>query len=120
MIEREIIKERQNDTDDEVIYYSNSPYSKLAQFVWFIYGLVTAFLVARFILRLMGANSAAAFTDFIYNTTSPLVQPFSNVLSNSAFTTGTIEWAAIIALVIYYLFAWAIVRLFSLATPVTR
>jgi len=95
------------------LYYGSS-------IVWYLLGIVEILLGLRFILRLFGANPAAGFTDFIYQASRPLVDPFFNVMSASRASTGVIEWSTLLAMAIYWLVAWAIVRLFFIARPVSE
>lgn len=96
-----------------------APVYKLTQLVWFLFWLVAVFLLFRFFLRLAGANPVAAFTDFIYDSTDPLVSPFANAILPTRTDTGVAEWSTLLALVVYYLVAWALARLFYLSKPVT-
>lgn len=105
-------------TDDEVDYVST--YSPIARVVWYVLGIINTLLGLRFVLRLFGANPAAAFTDFIYSLTSPLLAPFRNVIRSSAVGTGVIEWSTLLAMAIYWLIAYAIVRLLVVSRPVVR
>ena len=108
-------------------YYSEGsvkPLYRGTQVVWYILGIIEALLGFRFILRLIAANPAAGFTDFIYTVTQPLVQPFNNIVrvarveGNSA--TSVIDWNILIAMAVYWLLAWAIVRLFFMGRPVSE
>lgn len=86
----------------------------LARLIWALLWIVEAILGLRFILRLIAANPAAGFTDFIYRLSRPLVDPFVNVVRNTATgnsTGGVIEWFTLIAMIVYWLAAWAIARL---------
>ena len=48
----------------------------LNELLIFIFSLVEASLVLRFVLKLLGANPAASFVAFIYQNTEPLLAPF--------------------------------------------
>jgi uncharacterized membrane protein len=103
---------------DEPSYVSY--YSPVARFIWTILGIVNALLAIRFVLKLLGANPAAGFTDFIYTLTSPLVSPFAGVIRTTSAGTNTFEWFTILAMVVYWLLAWAIVRLATVNRPMAR
>ncbi len=95
----------------------------IARVVWTLLWIVEVILGLRFVLRLIGANPAAGFTDFVYSLSRPLVDPFLNVVrsSTTGTTTGSVfEWSTLIALVVYWIVAWAIVRLMALANPTDR
>jgi hypothetical protein len=93
-----------------------------SRIVWTILGIVETVLALRFILKLIAANPAAGFTDFIYSASSPLIQPFLNVVRNvrADASGGTFEWNTLIAMLAYWLLAWVIVRLFFLGTNTDR
>jgi hypothetical protein len=103
----------------------NSPTTKPlyrgTQIVWYILGLLEAFLAFRFVLKLLGANSTAGFTSFIYGATKLFVAPFLNVFRISKVEGNVFEWTTILAMLVYWLVAWAIIRLFvmgkSVSTP---
>ncbi|MBI2356045.1 MAG: YggT family protein [Candidatus Doudnabacteria bacterium] len=90
-----------------------------ASVVWYIVGIVDGLLGLRFVLRAVAANPAAGFTDFIYRATAPLTDPFINVIRSSRIESGIIEWSTLLAIAVYWLLAWAIVRLFFIARPVS-
>ncbi len=102
----------------EIIVERETPVNYAARVVWTILWIVQTVLALRFILKLIGANAAAGFTDLIYRASQPLVAPFTNVISNARADAsgGVFEWTTLIAMVIYWLLAWAIVRLFFLST----
>ena len=106
-------------TTDEDVHLASS-YSPIARVIWYVLGIINTLLGLRFVLRLFGANPAAPFTDFIYSLTSPLLAPFRNVIRSSAVGTGIIEWSTLLAMAIYWLIAYALVRLFTMARPVAR
>ena len=119
-----IIETGPNDPDivDETrrdIYYSS--YSPAARFIWTILTIVNGLLALRFLLKLFAANPAAGFTTGIYNLTAPLVNPFINVIRSSRVSgLGIVEWFTILAMIVYWLIAYALVRLFTISRPVAR
>ena len=108
-------------TDEDAALNQYGTYTNpIAQIVWFLLGVINTLLGLRLILRAVGANPAAGFTDFIYTITAPLVDPFVNVIRSARVDTGIIEWYTIVAMIIYSLIAWAIVRLATMARPLAR
>jgi YggT family protein len=99
------------------------PLFRLAQVVSYILWVVEALLVLRFVLRFLGANPSAAFSNFIYDITTPLVAPFAQVFQAQSVEAGAgsniVEWGTLLAMVIYWLVAWAILRLLRMGRPVT-
>ncbi len=101
---------------------STKPIYHGTQIVWYILGIIEALLAFRFVLKLLGANPAAGFTDFIYGVTYIFATPFLAVFRSSQIISGSIfEWTTLLAMVVYWLVAIAIIRLFlmgkSVSTP---
>ena len=81
-----------------------------------ILGIVIALIVIRVILKALAASTAAAFTHFVYNVTGPLVAPFQGIFVTPTTSKGSIfELSSLVAIVVYALIAWAIVRLIDIA-----
>lgn len=83
---------------------------------WFVnvVGIVIlSLIVLRFFFELLGANPNAAFVNFIYSTSGPLVSPFRGIFNQPDLPgAGVIDWAALLALLVYgiilYLIQYAI------------
>ncbi len=101
----------------------NSPTTKPlyrgTQIVWYLVGIIEVLLGFRFILKLMGANSTAGFTNFIYMITKPLTIPFSRVFGVSQIEGSLFEWTTLLAMVVYVLLGWGIIRLFLMGKTVS-
>lgn len=68
----------------------------------FIIALVEIALVFRFLLKLLGANPAASFVSWIYDTTQPLLQPFLFAFPTSTVRGGfTLEFTTLFAIFAY-------------------
>lgn len=86
-----------------------------ARIVYYILGVLEALLGIRLVLKLLGANPKSAFVSFIYTVTGVLLAPFNGIF-RTAVTSGIetksiLEPANIIAMLIYALIAWGIVKL---------
>lgn len=89
--------------------------------VWYLLGILEAFLAFRVVLKVLAANPSAGFTSFIYGFTRPFVTPFISVFNVSKVTQGSVmEWTTILAMLVYYLIAWAIIRLFVMGKPMSN
>jgi hypothetical protein len=64
----------------------------------------------RFLLKLMAANPANAFADFVYTITAPFLWAFEGLTANPSFQGITIEFHDLIAIVVYAMLGWVIVR----------
>jgi YggT family protein len=101
-------------------YHSVRPMYRATQVVWYVAGLIETILALRFVLRLIGANPAAGFVDFIYTLAQPFVAPFNNIVRNASIEGSVFDWNTLIAMAVYWILAWAIVRLFFMGRPVTE
>jgi hypothetical protein len=96
----------------------SSPRSVLAQIIYLIAGIIEALLTLRLILALLGANSANAFAHFIYSVTLPLVAPFFGLFNYQVhYGVVRFEFETVIAMVVYALIAWLLVRLLTIGRP---
>jgi uncharacterized protein YggT (Ycf19 family) len=96
------------------------PLYRATQVVWYILYVFEALLAFRFVLRLLGANGAATFTQIIYALTAPLAEPFRAVFGVSRVAGATFEWTTLLAMFVYWLLAWGIVSLFAMSRPVSQ
>lgn len=96
------------------------PLYRGTQVVWYILGILEALLAFRFVLRLLAANPSAGFTNFIYSVTHPFVEPFMAVFNTTQVARSAFEWTTLLAMVVYWLVAIAIIRLFLIGKPVSR
>ncbi len=93
-----------------------SPAARVGQVIYVILGIIIALIVIRVILKALAANAGAGFTSFIYGLTDPLVAPFQGLFATPHASTGSVfEFSSIVAIVVYALIAWAIVRLIDIA-----
>lgn len=88
---------------------------KLIQAVQLVFGVVMGLIAIRFILLALGANPEAGFADFILGVTDPLVSPFQGLFNDSVSGNNVIEYASIVAFVVYGLVAWMLSKLMWLA-----
>ena len=88
--------------------------NRAALIVWLILGVVEALLLMRVILKALGANPVAGFVQFIYGASAPLVVPFQGIFPTPATARSVFELSALVAIVVYGLIAWGIVRLLAI------
>jgi uncharacterized membrane protein len=84
---------------------------KVSQFIWLLFGGLEALIGIRVILLLIGANPASWFTAFVYQLSGLFLWPFQNIVANPAFGNNVLEITSLIAMIVYPLIGWAIVRL---------
>ncbi len=95
------------------------PLYRATQGVWYLLGLIEALLAFRFVLKFLGANPQAGFTSFIYGITAPFAAPFLNVFRISRVEGSVLEWTTLLAMVVYWLIAFAIIKLLLIGKPVS-
>ena len=94
-----------------------SPAFGIAWVVYVVLGIGVGLLIIRVILKALAAKTGADFTRFIYGITDPLVAPFQGIFATRQAGTGSVfEFSSVVAIVVYALVAWAIVRLAALAS----
>ncbi len=104
---------------DPYVASSTKPLYRGTQVLWYVLGLIEALLAFRFVLKLLGANAGAGFTDFIYSVTYPLAAPFSRVFGISQVQGSVFEWTTLLAMVVYWLVALGILKLLVMSKAVT-
>ncbi len=79
--------------------------------IWFAFGVLEALIGLRVVFRLMGANPQNPFANFVYNSTLLYLAPFANLMPNPSMNGLVLEITSLMAMIIYALVAWGIVRL---------
>lgn len=92
-----------------------------ANAVYVIFGILEALLLFRFVFLLLGANRGSGFVNFIYGITDPFVAPFDGIFgqvsATGTVTASVLDPATIIAIAVYGLIGWVIVRLLAPRPP---
>src|ERR1700687_2747011 len=94
--------------------------SRVIQLVYLVFGLIEGLILIRFVLKALGANASAGFAQFIYGVTAPLVTPFYGLFGTPSAQGSVLEVHSIVALIVYALLAWLIVRLTWILVGETR
>lgn len=84
---------------------------KVSQLVWLLFGILEGLIGIRVILKLIAANPNNWFTFFVYQLTDFFLWPFLTITGAPAFQGHVLEIPAVIAMFVYALLAWIIVRL---------
>ncbi|MDP3956790.1 MAG: YggT family protein [bacterium] len=98
---------------------TTKPLYKGTQIVWYVLALLEALLAFRFVLKLMAANPGAGFTAFIYGITYVFSAPFLAVFPRSQVEGSILEWTTLLAMLVYWLIAFAIIHLFLMSKTVS-
>lgn len=87
----------------------------LENLIYFIFGGISLLIATRVLLKAIGANPDNGFTNFIYNLSHLFIAPFATMVSPIELgTTAVFEIASVLAIIIYLIVAWLLVRLMIL------
>ena len=84
---------------------------RTTRIVWYVFYVLEALLAFRFFLKLFAANPAAGFTDVIYSLSAIPLAPFRFVFSNNAVGSSVFEWSTLLAMAVYWVVVWGLVKL---------
>lgn len=88
--------------------------------IYFFFGIVEVLLLFRIVLMLTGASRGSGFVDMVYNFTGIFVMPFDGIFrsffSKGIETTSILEPGTIVAIIVYPLLAFGIVKLLRLVS----
>ncbi|OGG87701.1 hypothetical protein A2592_01010 [Candidatus Kaiserbacteria bacterium RIFOXYD1_FULL_42_15] len=90
---------------------------KTTRVIWYVFYVLEALLLFRFILKLLGANAAAGFTNFIYSLSYVPLAPFRLVFGTNSVGGSTLEWSTLLAMLVYWVVAWGIIKLVVMNRP---
>ncbi|HLD11316.1 MAG TPA: YggT family protein [Patescibacteria group bacterium] len=83
--------------------------------VYFFFGALEILLAFRLVLKLTGASIASAFVGLIYGLTGMFILPFEGIFrrgySQGVETTSVLEPSTLVAIIVYAILAWGIVKL---------
>ena len=105
----------------ETSYNSSStkPLYRGTQIVWYILGIIEILLLFRFVLKLLGANPVAGFSNFIYGVTYVFTAPFLSVFRISQVAGNVFEWTTLLSMLVYWIVAVGIIQLFLMGKTVS-
>lgn len=78
-----------------------------------IFYVIELLLLARFLLKLFAANTAAPFVQWVYSNSAVLVAPFQNIFPNFRLGGFLIDIPTLIALIVYILIGRLIIYILS-------
>jgi hypothetical protein len=89
---------------------------RAAAIVGFLVGVVDILIAARFLGKLLGASTQAAFVSFINTVSGPLVAPFQGIFGNGGSKTNSFETADLVAIAAYAVIGWGLAMLIRIVT----
>lgn len=95
-----------------IVRETNEPGTYTAySIIFYVLDVIEVILGLRLIFKLLAANPNNGFTNFLYTLSAPLVAPFAGIFRTPVVAGAVLEWSTIVAMVIYALLAWLVVRL---------
>ncbi len=104
---------------DSSVSPRTKPLYRGTQIVWYILGTLEVLLAFRFLLKLFAANPNAGFSSFIYGLSYIFAAPFLNVFKMSRVEGSIFEWTTLLAMIVYWIIALGIIRLFLMGKDVS-
>lgn len=88
--------------------------------IYYFFGFVEILLAFRLIFKLAGASTASGFVRIIYTITSIFTMPFEGIfrrgIASGMETVSVFEPATVVAILVYVLLAWGIVKLVRISS----
>jgi len=89
----------------------------LTKVIYGAFGLAELFLGLRFILKLFGANAGNEFVNWVYETSSAILDPFRGIFPTQVFkSTFVVEFSTLFAIIIYAIIAMLFIYVIELIT----
>ncbi|OGC36526.1 hypothetical protein A2436_01015 [candidate division WS6 bacterium RIFOXYC1_FULL_33_9] len=92
-----------------------SGFQTIEYIIYFFFGLLDILLLFRLLFKLTGASTSSSFVNLIYDSTRIFILPFEGIfnrgVNNIADTTSIFEPSTFVAIIIYAVLAWGIVKL---------
>lgn len=92
---------------------------QIDRIMYTLLGILEILLGLRFVLKLIAANPDSGFTVFIYGITALFMRPFNAIIGTPTFGGSSLEVTTLIAMVVYALFFWVLVRVIQVTTSQT-
>lgn len=88
--------------------------------IYYFLGALEILLAFRLILKLAGANTYSGFVSMIYIISGIFIMPFQGIFraayAPGATVTSVFEPSTLVAIVVYAVIAWGIVKLFRISS----
>ena len=114
----EIIKETTFKTTPVKVEATNTQTAEYL--IYFFFGILEILLAFRLLLKLAGASLSSAFVRGIYAISGIFILPFEGIFrrgfAQGVETTSVLEPSTIVAILVYILLAWGIVKLVRISS----
>ncbi len=93
----------------------------LGRVIWYIGGVISIVLAFRFVLALLRANPGNPFAHSVYTVSSPLASPFFTLFTYAPhYGASPVEISTLVAIAVYLLAAWGLVKLVTITRTPAR
>jgi YggT family protein len=92
---------------------------QIDRIMYTLLGILEILLGLRFVLKLIAANPNSGFTVFIYGITRVFIAPFNALVGTPSAGGSVLEVTTLIAMAVYALFFWVLVRVVQIAASRT-
>lgn len=116
--EHEVEYVREYDSQDGLLA-RRELFRRATNVVWTIIGLIEILIGLRILLKLIAANAANGFVHFIYDFSGVFVSPFVGIVHDLKSGNAVLEVNSLIAMLVYLLIGWIVVRLIWLIFETT-
>jgi uncharacterized protein YggT (Ycf19 family) len=91
-------------------------FTPIVTLVNIVIGAIEFFLGLRFLLRLLGANPASPFVQWIYDMTAPLLAPFENLFPSATLEGFVFDFTTLFALLVYVFAGYLLLQIIAYFT----
>ncbi len=103
--------ERQEQVVENVRVTRSRGVYRLTQLIWLVFGVLNGLIGLRVLLKLLAANPNTPFASAVYSFTDLFLWPFAGLTITPSAAGIVLEVSSIIAILVYSLASWALVRL---------
>jgi hypothetical protein len=109
-VQQDGLYERRQEVHTDLAAARHEALTKSTQLIWLLFGILEGLIALRIILKLIGANPASPFANLVYSVTDLFLWPFFGLTATPSLGNMTFEIFAVIAMIVYALLAWVIVK----------
>ncbi len=94
----------------ELFTFNQETLRRITGLIQLGFGILNGVIALRFLLKLMAANPDNVFASLVYFITAPFLWIFSGLTTNPSFEGIVIEFHDLIAIGVYAMLGWVIIR----------
>ena len=94
-----------------IFSFSGQTLSRITGFIQLGFGILEGLIGLRFLLKMIASNPDTPFAHFVYTISYPFLYPFIGLTRVINIQGMVIEFYDLVAMMVYALLAWVIIRL---------